>query len=310
MAIASSTTANARVCRRVPVYSFIESRPGVYWVGTHGGLARFDATRAAGRRAALHRPRQGVAPTRRPVMAFLRDRSGTLWAAGEEGSFGLTTAATMGSVRIEPVSFAGDRLGRVGRIRALLEDHEGSLWMAGDNAIVRRTADQRAVVYAMQVAGRLLKARCLLEVEPGTLWIGTSNTVIVLRAEPQRAARGLDASAFEKARPVSAGYERAAPCGLRVRHGHRPCRLAGEEPVPIRGRHHLDWSGERHHHVRRDAVPHLRQSQRSDQRNDQRDHDRSGRQRLARNGSGWRDPDCSERDDNVHDTPTGWRQPT
>ena len=144
-------------------------------------------------------------------MAFLRDRSGTLWAAGEEGLFRIDDNGDEGSVRIEPVSFAGVDWAAVGRIRALLEDHEGSLWMAGDNAVVRRTGDRRAVVYAMQVAGRLLKARCLLEVEPGTLWIGTSNTVIVLRAEPQRAARGLDASAFEKARPCRPGMSGPPP---------------------------------------------------------------------------------------------------
>jgi signal transduction histidine kinase/ligand-binding sensor domain-containing protein len=109
------------------------------------------------------------------------------------------------------VSFAGIDWASVGRLRAVLEDHDGSLWVAGDKAVLRRTPDQRAVSYAMQAGGRQLKARCLLEVEPGTFWIGTNDTVMVLRAEPQHAARGLDARAFDNAKPCAAGTNAPRP---------------------------------------------------------------------------------------------------
>ena len=194
----------------VPVYSFIESRPGVYWVGTHGGLARFDATRAAGTVPFVTHD-LGVEPARRPLLSFLRDRSGTLWAGGEAGLFRIDDSADDGEVRIAPVTLPGIDWSSVGRVRALLEDHEGSLWIAGETAIVRRTADRRAVSYAMQAGGRILKGRCLIEVEPGTIWIGTNDSVIVLRAEPQRVARGLDATAFAKAQPCRSGVNGPRP---------------------------------------------------------------------------------------------------
>ena len=186
-----------------PAYAFIESRPGVYWVGTHGGLARLDAmvtSSSPGKTPFVEHP-LGVDAPRRPILSFLRDRAGRVWAGGEAGLFLIDDEGNDANVRITPVSVAGVDWNSIGRIRAILEDHEGGLWLAADRAIVRRLSDGRVALYAMQTGGRLLKARGLLEVEPGTLWIGTADGLIVLRPELERSARGVDAHAFATARP-------------------------------------------------------------------------------------------------------------
>ena len=186
-----------------PVYSVIESQPGVYWVGANGGLARLDTrdrSHPSGPVPFVAQPLD-LDAAKRPIVSLLRDRAGRLWAAGEGGLFSIDDASGARDVRVTPVSAGGFDWGRVGRVRALLEDHEGSVWVAAARGVVRRTPDGRLTLYGLQSGGRFLDARSLLEPEPGTVWIGTGDRLIAMRPEPAQAARGFDARVFETARP-------------------------------------------------------------------------------------------------------------
>ena len=196
----------------------------MYWVGTHGGLARFDATRAAGTVPFVTHD-LGVEPARRPLLSFLRDRSGTLWAGGEAGLFRIDDSADDGEVRIAPVTLPGIDWSSVGRVRALLEDHEGSLWIAGETAIVRRTADRRAVSYAMQAGGRVTEGPLPDRGRAG------DNLDRYERFGDRPAGRAATGNArprrdgIREGAAVSFGSERASTDGVCVRHHHRPCRV-------------------------------------------------------------------------------------
>ena len=106
------------------VQALLQSRDGGLWIGTGGGLARFDGKRFVGFDAA-----QAPDVASQPVFALLEDRRGRLWIGHpngvtvyEQGRF--STAITKAQV--------GRR-----RIWSLVEDQAGAIWAAGVGGLVR-----------------------------------------------------------------------------------------------------------------------------------------------------------------------------
>lgn len=182
------------------VQAFAESPRGFLWVGTSGGLARFDgthfqiftsATNTAFRENSVHclfaardgglwigtegsgliRYRDGVfrawtaknGLTDMFVRAIAQDRRGNLWVGTNNGFF-----------RVE-----GDRLirldGRSGvpklAVNAILQDHTGRLWIGGSRLMSIRDG----TFYQHTLPGEPSRNRIksLLETGDGAIWVGT-----------------------------------------------------------------------------------------------------------------------------------------
>lgn len=151
------------------VQALLQTRDGALWVGTAGGLARFDGVRFSTFDAT-----QAPAMAAEPVFGFMEDRSGALWIGHSRG------AARYRNGRFEPVIDAevtGNR-----RIWSLLEAPDGTVWAASENGLVRRTPSAgkdaaAAVSFKLyQEADGLpsKRLRSLALDRQGWLWIGTT----------------------------------------------------------------------------------------------------------------------------------------
>jgi len=162
---------------------------GYLWIGTSGGLVRFDGIRFTVFNAF---PDDSI-------YSLLTARDGTLWAGTEGG----------GLIRYRHGAFRvfGAEEGLTNRfVRVIYEDREGVLWVGTDNGLFRMQAGKLVRAYSMAVhsicqdrAGRLLvggsgllvveagrqtfyqssetladnSIRTIGEADDGTLWIGT-----------------------------------------------------------------------------------------------------------------------------------------
>jgi ligand-binding sensor domain-containing protein/signal transduction histidine kinase len=135
------------------VMAVLQSRDGYLWLGTHGGLARFDGVGFTLLLKDQH------------VQALLEDRDGAVWV----GTWG-NGLVRYGGGRL--VSFT-TREGLVqDEVRSLLQTRDGALWI-GTNGGLSRLQDG---VFSSHTAWEGLVrpvVRALYEDEAGTLWIGT-----------------------------------------------------------------------------------------------------------------------------------------
>jgi diguanylate cyclase (GGDEF)-like protein len=149
------------------VYAVAQSADRYIWVGTEGGLARFDGRRfiAFGNRESDKMP--GVF-----VTALLAAPDATLWVGTERGL-----------LRLRPGDLAGDRAAsrpwsmvEEAPVSALAQDPRGGLWIGTRSGLLSRSADASAaagvpVLQNVGLAG--IRVTQLLAGAPGELWIGT-----------------------------------------------------------------------------------------------------------------------------------------
>ena len=182
------------------VQAFAQTADRYLWIGTTGGLLRFDGERFVlfdrDNTPAFHennvfcllvdrdktlwvgmegggllRYRDGVfhafssaeVLTNNFVRALLEDRTGKIWVGTDDGLFVL----------------AGERLDRVDNsnslpllaVHALQEDHEGVLWIGGSRLF--RLKDGKATEYKLAAKGGPNRVKSILETRDGTMWVGT-----------------------------------------------------------------------------------------------------------------------------------------
>ena len=201
------------------VTALLETRDGFLWIGTEGGLVRFDGTtfepfsRAtspdflhneitalaqtqdgslwiATTEPGLYRYREGrfeplgasVGLPTGPIGCLLRDRQGTLWAAPTEGPL-----LRWANGRFWPVPSDAPRL----HISTLCEDTQQNLWVGTATSGLWRVQGDRLVLAAL--SGTHITA---LEATPaGGLWVGTQSQGLLSleagRLVPPPWARGL-----------------------------------------------------------------------------------------------------------------------
>lgn len=142
------------------VQALLQSRDGGLWVGTAGGLARFD-----GKRFVTFDAAQAPAVASQPVFSLLEDSKGRLWighpsgvAVYEHGRF--TTAITKAQVSSR-------------RIWSLVEDKSGAIWAAGDGGLVR-WKDGAVKVFGAADGLPTAKLRTAVFDTAGTLWLATT----------------------------------------------------------------------------------------------------------------------------------------
>lgn len=157
------------------VQSILQTRAGYLWVGTSGGLARFDGIRfATFENAGL--PELAS----RPIFGFMEDRNGVLWIGHSRG------AARYVNGRFEPAFDNAVVDGR--RVWAFVEASDGVVWAASESGLVRWQAGGQSSGEAGKPQVRIYKEtdglptrriRSLDIAPDGTLWIGTTGGGLV-----------------------------------------------------------------------------------------------------------------------------------
>ncbi|WP_052101426.1 EAL domain-containing protein [Novilysobacter arseniciresistens] len=144
---------------------------GVVWVGTLGGLERFDP--ATGERRSV----LALGPEllrRAPYQQLLVDRAGMLWYATAAGVF-----------RIGPDRKA-ERVGGRDAAASLLLDHDGAVWVGRRDGLFRVSGDTLEKAWPLQPdasADGNSNVRAVVQVPDGSLWLSVYGSGLV-RFEP------------------------------------------------------------------------------------------------------------------------------
>lgn len=204
------------------VQAVLQTRDGYMWIGTQGGLARFNGVSfrvydgkntpelrnssiqclCEGRDGALWigtenglirfaADRFQVIPyqdgaSSRPVFSLLADSRGVVWVGTDQGLDCLSQG------RLAPVH----RISRhhTGRVCALYEDRTGSLWIGSFESGLIRLREEAVTVWTTAEGLASSKVRALCEDGRGGLWVGSDGGLDLVtggRVAPRPAARGL-----------------------------------------------------------------------------------------------------------------------
>jgi diguanylate cyclase (GGDEF)-like protein len=147
------------------VQAMYQSRDGYLWVGTGGGLARFDGIRFATFEAS-----SVPELASRPIFGFLEDKDGYLWIGHSRG------ATRYRDGRFERMF--GNELMEGRRAWAFAQGPDGAIWAATENGLLRW---EKGTIRLFGEADGLptRRLRTLDFDKDGTLWIGTTGAGLV-----------------------------------------------------------------------------------------------------------------------------------
>ena len=149
------------------VQAMYQTRAGYLWVGTAGGLARFDGIRFATFESS---PVQELVS--RPIFGFMEDAEGTLWIGHSRG------AARYSNGRFEPAFDSTVTDGR--RVWAFVQARDGTVWAASENGLLRWEKGKGVTKVYKETDGLPTdRLRTLDFDKDGTLWIGTTGGGLV-----------------------------------------------------------------------------------------------------------------------------------
>jgi ligand-binding sensor domain-containing protein/signal transduction histidine kinase len=198
------------------VQAFAQTPDHYLWIGTTGGLLRFDGSRFTvfdhGNTPQLHE---------NSVFALLASRDGSLWIGTEGGglarwhdghfrAYGADDGLSDGFVRAlfqdrggtiwvgtdnGLLRFVADRLVRVDgagsvpplAVHAIAEDHRGGLWVGGSRLF--RLDRGQAQEYTLEGGGSQNRVKSILETRDGAIWVGTVSGLFRLAPDARRFAR-------------------------------------------------------------------------------------------------------------------------
>src|SRR5436190_6818802 len=149
-----------------PVYSLVQDRDGYLWIGTTGGIVRFDGARFT-RWDTIY----GSPLPRGDVRALTLSRDGTLWAGFDRTTGGVTVAALRGGTVVSVSQGSPPHEAVI----SLVEDHAGTVWAVSDSVLYRL----RNGVWDVIRGGALGHAAVVSVREDahGSLWVGTRQGV-------------------------------------------------------------------------------------------------------------------------------------
>nr|MCU0255880.1 histidine kinase [Vicinamibacterales bacterium] len=202
------------------VMAIAQTRDGYLWIGTRGGLARFDGVRFV-----TYDERTEAGWTSDHVDALAAGADGSLWIGLVDG--GLLRHR---DGRFEAVAVPSPT------VRALHEARDGTLWAALDRGLAR-VRDGRLADLVGPFTGTYVYA--FLEDPDGSMWIGASTGLWLCRAGscgPMTEALGLPARPVQSLRRAADGtlYVGTAGAGL--------FRLRGPKAEPVAGETGPIWS--------------------------------------------------------------------
>ncbi len=145
------------------VWATAQTPDGYLWLGTEGGLVRFDGVRFT-----VFDKRNTPEITREVVTALLADQEGNLWIGMNNGGF-----ARLRDGRFQ--TFASSNYLAGSSITALLKDEQGALWICTDGSgLVRFDKGKfRSFTKANGLADNAVFS--IAQNKEGALWIGTHN---------------------------------------------------------------------------------------------------------------------------------------
>ncbi|MBO9687181.1 MAG: diguanylate cyclase [Mitsuaria chitosanitabida] len=147
------------------VQALLQSRDGGLWIGTAGGLARFD-----GKRFVTFDTTQSPEVASQPIFGLMEDTRGRLWIGHPSG------ALVYEHGRFTPAITKAQTGAR--RIWSFVQDKSGTVWAAGEAGLFR-VRDGEVRNYGLADGLPTLKLRALALDTAGTLWIATSNAGLV-----------------------------------------------------------------------------------------------------------------------------------
>jgi ligand-binding sensor domain-containing protein/anti-sigma regulatory factor (Ser/Thr protein kinase) len=144
--------------------SIVQTRDGYLWIGTEGGLVRYDGGRF----------RRWSLPLESVVYALLADRDGSLWV----GRGGDLVHVNLGQVA-PPIKTHG-------RVNGLLQDQSGAIWLGRSRAPAHAGGLCKVVGASTECFGVAQKQPCdyaaAISHDPsGMFWIGSSTGVCTWR---------------------------------------------------------------------------------------------------------------------------------
>jgi ligand-binding sensor domain-containing protein/signal transduction histidine kinase len=165
-------TQYARRVWRVPdglpeetVQALAQTRDGYLWVGTTGGLARFD-----GSHFHLFTRDTTVPLGNNSIFCILKARDGSLWL-GTEGS-GLVHMGLQGYRVYASADGLSDQF-----VRALMQDHAGRIWVGTDNGLFRIEDGILRRVNTAPLAPALA-VHSIMEDRENRVWVGGSQLLV------------------------------------------------------------------------------------------------------------------------------------
>lgn len=152
------------------VTSIVQTRDGYLWVGTFGGLARFDGVR-------FHIFNSGNTPglNSNRLTALYEDRAGVLWIGAENGEI-----YRMFHERFETLAIPSSN----SDIQSLYEDRTGTIWIGTerDGVIALPSGEpSKAIHYLKEQKQGLSSATFICEDREGTVWIGSLQGLVRVR---------------------------------------------------------------------------------------------------------------------------------
>jgi len=147
------------------VHALVQTRDGYLWVGTAGGLARFD-----GKRFTTFDASEAPGVAAQPVFGFMEDTEQTLWIGHGKGA--VTYRHGVFQTAFSSEVTAGQR------VYAFAQAPDGSIWSATENGLVHW--DKGVTKLYQQTDGLPTnRLRSLAFDRAGVLWIGTSGGGLV-----------------------------------------------------------------------------------------------------------------------------------
>ncbi len=164
------------------VSDFLETRAGVYWVATLGGLCRFNPN-ASGQEPRFVVYQLGDDERSKNVNSLAEDRDGALWCGTEsslyrvqfEGDRWVSSVVDLGA----PAIFGSADAFKV------LADQRGALWALTGSGLYRRRPDGTVERYTTQHGLSVTDNASLFEDREGHIWLGTGIALYRLVSEPQ-----------------------------------------------------------------------------------------------------------------------------
>ena len=193
------------------VNAIAQTREGYLWLGTQGGLARFDGVRFTAFGLADGLPND-------QVRTLLEDREGNLWIGTTGGGL-----CRLREGRIETFSVE-DGLPDI-NVTALAEDVEGRLWVGTSSGVSVWQDDKFHQPEALAGLGRAL-IRTLLSDRHGTIWISSVQGLFEFKANQLRECAGPEMD--PRPSPYCLLEDRSGNLWASIGNGKVLCRRKGE----------------------------------------------------------------------------------
>ncbi|HZE73422.1 MAG TPA: two-component regulator propeller domain-containing protein [Pyrinomonadaceae bacterium] len=157
------------------VNDLLETREGVYWIATNGGMAIFNPAIIVGQESATqsHFTAFPINQNERTlaVNKVIEGRSGAIWCATDKGLYRIIQANH--DWQSEFIDFGMGPFGS-GVIRDLKEDAEGALWVAADDGLYRRDSQGNIIRFATGDGLPSDVVRAVIQDGEGQFWAGTN----------------------------------------------------------------------------------------------------------------------------------------